>query len=403
VMVTSKVFIDTNKVSFMSFSSYFNSATIEIMHKLPNTKWLIYPDDVIPLWLANPDFLIAPEIKEALISAVNSSDLYYNTDLPAKTAMAEKINRVNKMQVEPSDIMITQGVDPHIWLAVREACSQGDEVILTDPMYGEFNNVMNTLNTRPAYWELEVGDGYVFDTEKLKELVGPKTKLIGVCNPHNPTGRVMTKEELTAIADIAVDHKIKLYVDELWEDIIFDERKHVTLASLNSEVSELTSTGWGVSKTFGVAGLYLGYLCTTNKTLLENFRKHAKCIQRGSSTLSRAVAPVMLDETLDWWRREVMVHLHKIREICYKRFNEIEGVYFPMFEGTYVPFPRFSFGMSSKDLHEYLLRDAKVALTPGSNYGAKGEGHLRICIATSEEIINETIDRIQASLTRLPK
>lgn len=76
-------------------------------------------------------------------------------------------------------------------------------------------------------------------------------------------------------------------------------------------------------------------------------------------------------------------------------------VYSSEFEGTYVPFPRFSFGMSSKDLHEYLLRDAKVALTPGSNYGSKGEGHLRICIATSGEIINETIDRIQASLNRL--
>ena len=83
------------------------------MCKLLNTKWLRYPDDVIPLWLANPDFLIAPEIKETLIAAVNSSDLYYNTDLPAKTAMAEKINRVNKMLVEPSDIMITQGVDLH--------------------------------------------------------------------------------------------------------------------------------------------------------------------------------------------------------------------------------------------------------------------------------------------------
>lgn len=267
-------------------------------------------------------------------------------------------------------------------------------------MYSEFNNVMKTLETRSVYWELEMGDRYAFDSEKLKELVGPRTKLKGVCNPHNPTGRVMTKEELTAIADIAVDHEIKVFVDEFWEDIIFDDRKHVTLASLNPEVSEFTSTEWGVSKTFGVAGLYLGYLCTTNRAMLMNFRKHAKCIQRGSSTLSRAAAPVMLDETLDWWRREVMVHLHKIREICYKRFNEIEGVFFE-FEGTYVPFPRFSFGMSSKDLHEYLLRDAKVALTPGSNYGSKGEGHLRICIATSGEIINETIDRIQASLNRL--
>lgn len=82
-------------------------------------------------------------------------------------------------------------------------------------MYSEFNNVMKTLETRSVYWELEIGDRYAFDSEKLKELVGPRTKLKGVCNPHNPTGRVMTKEELTAIADIAVDHEIKVFVDEL--------------------------------------------------------------------------------------------------------------------------------------------------------------------------------------------
>ena len=385
----------------MSYSHYFNSATIESMRNLPNDKWLRYPQEVIPLWLANPDFMIAPEIKEALIKAVEANDLYYNSDIPARKAMAEKINRVNNFDVTIDDLMITQGVDPYIWLAVRQACNPGDEVVLTDPIYGEFNIVMGSLETKPVYWELELDEGYRFDPEKLKELIGPKTKLIGVCNPHNPTGRVMTKKELKAIADIAVDHKIKVFVDELWEDIIFDGKKHVTLATLNPEIEDLTSTAWGVSKTFGVAGLYLGYICTTNKDILSDFRKYAKCIQRGSTTLARAAAPVMLDNTLDWWRREIMVHLHKIRDICLNRLNKIPGVYFPKFEGTYVPLIKFDYNMTSKALFEYLLKEAKVALAPGSNYGAMGEGHQRICIATSETIINETIDRIETALNKL--
>ena len=221
---------------------YFNSATVETMQRLPNSKWLRYPKNVIPLWLANPDFLIAPEIKQALTEAVDASDLYYNNDDAARQAMTEKINRVNNLEVSPRDIMITQGVDPFIWLAVREACSPGDEVVLTNPMYGEFNNVLDPLGVKARYWELDEAGGYMFDAEQLKKLIGPKTKAIGVCNPHNPTGRVMNHEELKAIADIAVDHKLKVFVDELWEDVIFDNKKHITLASLSPEIEAVSYT-----------------------------------------------------------------------------------------------------------------------------------------------------------------
>lgn len=385
----------------MSNNDYFNSATIETMHDTPNSKWLRYPKDVIPLWLASPDFLIAPEIKDALITAVRANDLYYNIDNLARQAMANKIQRVNNLDVTSENILITQGVDPYIWLAVREACSPGEEVILTDPIYGEFNNVMDPLGVKPRYWELEQGEGYLFDSEKLKELIGPKTKAIGVCNPHNPTGRVMNLAELKSIADIAVDKKIKVFVDELWEDIRFDNKEHVTLASLNPEIDELSSTSWGVSKTFGVAGLYLGYVCITNQNTLTRFKKYAKCIQRGSTTLARAAAPVMLDKTLDWYRKDMVKHLHKIRDICKKRLNEIPGVLFDEFEGTYVPFIKFNYDMTSSEMFEYLLNEAKVALAPGSNYGVKGEGFQRICIATSEVLIQETIERIERALKSL--
>ena len=380
---------------------YFNSATIEKMQNLPNRKWLRYSSDVIPLWLANPDFLIASEIKQALIQAVEASDLYYNNDDSARQAMVEKINRVNNLEASSEDIMITQGVDPYIWLAIREACTPGDEVILTNPIYGEFNIVLDPLGVKASYLELDEKNGYMFDIEQLKNIIGPKTRAIGVCNPHNPTSRVMNLEELKAIADIAIDHKLKVFVDELWEDIIFDDRKHITLASLNPEIEALTSTAWGVSKTFGVAGLYLGYICITNQETLARFKKYGKCIQRGSTTLARAAAPVMLDKRLDWWRRDMMIHLHRIREICIKRLNEIPKVTIPRFEGTYVPLIRFDYDMNSLEMFQYLLKEAKVALAPGSNYGSKGEGYQRICVATSESIINETITRIERALKSL--
>jgi aspartate/methionine/tyrosine aminotransferase len=379
----------------------FNSATVEEMADSLNDKWQRYPRGVIGMWLASPDFRIAPEIKEALHDAVEAEDLYYNSDAAAREAMAGKIGRVNGIEVEPENVRITQGLDSFLWLAVRFACEPGDEVVLTNPMYGPFYNVANDLEIRPRYWELDWEDGYRFDEEKLKEIVGPRTKLIGVCNPHNPTGRVMTKKELKAIADIALDYNIKLFVDELWEDIRFDGKPHVSLASISSEVSDITVSGWGVSKTFGVAGLYIGYVASTNDEWIKGIRARARSIQRGCSTLGRAAAPVMLDETLDWWRESMMEHLHKTRAICLKRMNDIPGVTYPEHDGTYVPFPKFDFDMSTSELNQYLIDEAKVALSPGTNYGSLGEGHQRICIATSEAIIHEAIDRMEKALAKL--
>ncbi|MES0324611.1 MAG: pyridoxal phosphate-dependent aminotransferase [Candidatus Bathyarchaeia archaeon] len=385
----------------MSSDYYFNSATVEGMANSLNRKWQVYPKDVIPLWLASPDFRIAPEIKEALHQAVDAEDLYYNSDIKPREAMAEKIGRVNGQIVTPDDIMIAQGVEPILWLAVMHACGEGDEVVMPNPMYNGFVHVMEGLNTKPVYWDLDYEDGYRFDEERLKEIVTKDTKLLCLCNPHNPAGRVMTRQELKVVADIAVDNQIKVFMDELWEDIRFDGRGHVTLATLNPEIEDLTATAWGVSKTFGVAGLYLGYMATTNKEMLADFKKEAHSLQRGSNTLARAVAPVMLDETLDLYRRDLITHLTRVRDICHKRLNEIPGVSFPVVEGTYVPFPKFDYGMTSEKLHEYLIKEAKVALNLGSNFGPGGEGHMRICFATSEEIMNETMDRMEEALTRI--
>ena len=379
----------------------FNMATVELMRSIPNLKWGRYPEDVIPMWIAAPDVPIAPEIKQALHDAVNEQNLYYNSDLNAREAMKKKINKTNNIPVETEDIMIIQGVDPSIWFAVKHACKPGDEVIVNDPTYYAFKAVLPAADAKPVSWILDREDGYKFNTESLMEIITPRTKLIYLCNPHNPAGRVMTKEELEAVADIAIDHKIFVMVDELWEDIVFDEKKHVSIASLNPEISNLTLSSWGFSKTFGVAGLQIGYMGTTNKEMMNTMRSHATGIQRGSSTLACAAAEVMVSEKMNYWRKGMKEHLHKTREICSRRLNAIPGVEFPELEGTYVPFPRFDVGLSSDDLRDYLLKEAKVAFSSGRGYGVKGNEHLRINIATSEALMTEAMDRVEVALSKL--
>jgi len=379
----------------------FNTATIEGMLEAPGEKWHRFPPDVIPLYLADLDFPIAMEIKKALLNAVHDEDLFYNSDIDARKVMAEKINAKNGLETTYEDIMITQGVNPCMWLAIRHTCKEGDGVILTNPMYGPFSNAVRVTSTKPVHWPLEFDEGYRFDVEVLKELITPRTKLLYVCNPHNPCGRVMTEEELKGIADVAVDHKLKVMVDELHEDIVYDGRKHITLASLNPEIEAQTMTAWGFSKTFGVAGLQMGYLCATNKEMIEDLRKQARGVMRGTSTLAKAAAPVMSSKALDWWRRDIVVHLEKIRGICEKRFDEIGGITYSKLEGTYLMFPKFDYGKTSDELRKYLLEEGKIAPSSGTGFGSNGEGSLRFCIATSEAIINEVLDRLENALHKL--
>ncbi|MCW3978952.1 MAG: aminotransferase class I/II-fold pyridoxal phosphate-dependent enzyme, partial [Candidatus Bathyarchaeota archaeon] len=147
----------------MAKEDLFNSATVESMLATPGLKWHVGPPDVIPMFIASPDIPIAPEIKRALIEAVEAEDLYYNLDVRAREAMAEKITRVNGVDATSDDIIITQGVDPGIWLAVRHACGQGDEVVITNPSYGPFFRVTNSAGARAVYWDLDYEGGYAFD------------------------------------------------------------------------------------------------------------------------------------------------------------------------------------------------------------------------------------------------
>ncbi|MFB0543995.1 MAG: MalY/PatB family protein [Candidatus Bathyarchaeia archaeon] len=383
-------------------SEVFNSVTLGMMRGVKGSKWGLYGPDVIPMWLADPDFPVALEIKRALIEAVQDEDLFYAPDREAREAMAEKVKGRNGIEAEAGDIMMTQGVIPAMWLAVRYTCQPGDEVIVTDPMYGPFFTAVVVGEAKSLYHKLDEEEGYRFDIDTLNELVTKRTKLIFVCNPHNPCGRVLTEEELRGIGEVAVDHDLTIMSDELHEDIVFDGRKHISLASLSPEIEERTMTSFGFSKTYGVAGLQMGYLVATNKEMMKRLRAISRGIFRGTSTLAKAAAPVMLDDTLKWWREGLVKHLTMIRDLVEKRFEEMPGVTCPMLEGTYLMFPNISsYGKTSREITDYLLKEGKIAVSTGSQFGSNGEGHIRMCIATSESIINEALDRMERALSKL--
>jgi len=191
-------------------------------------------------------------------------------------------------------------------------------------------------------------------------------------------------------------------VDELWEDIVFDGREMLSLASLSPEVSERTLTGYGFSKTYGVAGLQIGYLVSSNGEMMREIQDLAGGVLRGASNLSMASASMLLSDQVAYYKEALLEHLKGMRDLAVGRLGEIEGVVCNELEGTYLLFPNISsFGLKSGDMTDYLLEEARVAVSDGSLFGSQGGGHIRINIGTSREILSEAFDRIEGVLSAL--
>lgn len=387
----------------MPKNSVFDKPTIESRLSVRGAKWHRDSPDVIPLWLADQDYPLCPELKDELRKAIEEEYTVYGSDAKAREAIAEKLKRVNKVEVPPDQVMMTQGVNPSMWLAARHACRPGDEVIVTDPMYFPFFISVEVTQTQPVYWKLDLDGRYRFDVEKLKELITPKTRLIYVCNPHNPAGRAMTKEELKGVADVAVDNKIYVMVDELWEDIRYDGVKHTSLAALNPEIADLTVTSWGFSKAWSVPGLQAGYLACTNKVMFQNIQRIGRGILRGTNNLGKAIAPLICSGKIDYWVDDMNKYLAEVRDLVVKRLNEMGDFTIPHLEATYLMFPKFNYGLTCDELDKILMKDAKVSFNKGAVFGPSGQGHMRILTATSKGIMNEALDRIESVIPKLEK
>ena len=384
-------------------SSPFDKPTIESRLSVRGSKWHRDAPDLIPLWLADPDYPLCPELKDEMRKVIEEEYTIYASDLDARSAISEKLKRVNNLDIPKEQVMMSQGVTPIMWLAIQNACKPGDEVIVTDPMYYPFFNAVNATNTRPVHWKLDLEEGYKFDIERLKACITPRTRLIFVCNPHNPAGRAMTKEELKGIAEVAVDNNLYIMVDELWEDIRYDGHKHYSLAAIDDEAAALTMTGWGFSKTWSVPGFQAGYMGCTNKVMFEGLQKLARGVLRGTNNLTKGIAPLICSGEIDYWVKDMNAYLVEIRDLVEKRLTEMGDFTIPKLEATYLMFPRFNYGLSSEELNKVLMEDAKVSLNEGSHFGPDCDGHMRILTATSKGIMNEALDRIEKVIPKLEK
>jgi aspartate/methionine/tyrosine aminotransferase len=385
--------------------SDFDSINEAFLRTRAALKWGPWDRDVISLSVADIDFPAPAEIKEAIIRAVREDRTPYGSyggDPDVLAVVCEKLNRVNRIRATPDDVHMIPGTMFAIFFVCYFFLQPGDEALICPaPIYPPFIHNLLNAGAVPVFNPLDFQKGVKLDLDDLKARITSRTRMIMVSNPHNPTGRVFTQEELEGIAQVAQEHNLAIFSDELYEDMIF-EGKHISLASLSEDLGERTITVVGSSKAFGIPGYRVAYMTTRSKHMKQMKRRIHDMIVH-TDTLSQAAAKAALTHG-KCWLSEFMSHLKKMRDYGVERLSKIPGVSCHMPQATPFFFPNLaSFGMTSRALCEYLKDKAKVIVMDGAEFGPPGEGYLRINFATSRDVLQEAMDRIENALNELTR
>ncbi|HEV2480847.1 MAG TPA: pyridoxal phosphate-dependent aminotransferase [Puia sp.] len=372
-----------------------------------NLRWATVPADVIPLTAADPDMPCAPEIAEAIARFARERYFSYGPaeGMPEfRESMAAYFQTRRQIPASPGWIFPVDSAAFGIYITCKAFLSAGDEAIVFDPVDFLFRYGIEAASARAVAFAIPPGDDPV-DFGRLERLINTRTRMICLCNPLNPTGKVFTRQELQQFAELAVKYDLIILSDEIWSDIVYSPNVYTSVASLGKEVRDRTITITGFSKSFGLAGLRIGAVMASNKehyNLLFNTSLHKSTVH-GANLLSQVAATAALNECGDWLR-DFLNHLQRMRDLCVNSLNSIEGVHCLPPAGCYVAFPDITgTGLNSGEMQELLFNEARVAVVPGLPewFGDGANGHIRLSFATSAEILTQAMERIKNTIQRL--
>ena len=366
-----------------------------------SVKWGVYEEDVLPMWVADMDFVSPPAVIEALQKRVAHGVFGYPMvtremqEIVVKR-MAERYNWL----IEESDLIFVPGVVPGFNLVCQAFAGAGDSIVMQTPVYPPFLNAPVYAEAERIEAELvrEASGRYTIDFDAFERAIQPNTKVFMLCNPHNPVGRVFEKAELEKLTEICLRHEVIICSDEIHSDLVFSGHRHIPIASMNKEISNHTVTLIAPSKTFNIAGLECSVIICQNK----EFRQKLEIARRGllgHVNLLGLVAGTSAYGEGDPWLSELMVTLEGNRDFLVKfireRMPEIT-LYAP--EGTYLAWLDCRALTVPVGAYEFFLKQAKVALNPGKEFGIPGEGFLRFNFGCSRAMVQEALERMERAL-----
>jgi aspartate/methionine/tyrosine aminotransferase len=355
--------------------------------------------EIIHLEIGEPDFSTPQNIKEAAIRAIRDGYTHYTpaAGIPAaRKAIADYVSRTRGVAFAPNEVVITPGAKPILFYAILALIEAGDEVILPNPGFPTYESMVRFAGGKPVPISLREELGFRLDTKELETLLGPRTKLIILNSPHNPTGGDLSDDDLTAIAEMVLDRKILILSDEIYSRIVYEGDHHsiVSLQGMKNQVILLD----GFSKAFAMTGWRLGF-GVMNASMAEKIT----LLMINSNSCTAAFTQMAGIEALEGPQDAVammVAELNHRRSFIVQGLNQIPGVTCRWPQGAFYAFPNIkSFGIPSRVLAERILMEGGVAVLAGSDFGSAGEGYLRISYANSLENLEVALRKIRDVLT----
>ncbi|WP_425148140.1 MalY/PatB family protein [Deinococcus sp.] len=368
-----------------------------------SAKWQMYPPEVLPLWVADMDFAVAPAILEALQARLTRG-LGYAPFEVEQTRLAsllrQKLSAQGLNDLPTGGLRTLPGVVPGLYAAVAALSSPGDEVLTMTPVYPPFlSAIRDQGRVLKAADLVQDESGWQIDWDALEAAVSPATRLLMLCHPHNPTGRVWTRAELERLGEFALRHRLWVVSDELHADLSFGG-PHVAFASVHPGLPERTVTLTGPCKAYNTAGLGIGAAVSHHLALLDRMTLLTRGLQGHASALSTTMWVAALESGADWLA-QVLAQLRANRDHLSARLRrELPWARFSPPEATYLAFLDFRQHPRCADIQQFLIAEAKVGLNDGPPFGDGYQGFVRLNFATSPAILDEAVDRIVRAVER---
>ena len=358
-------------------------------------------EDVISLGVGEPDYTTPWHICEAAITSIEQGHTSYtsNTGLESlRRELASFLNNRYQISYNPlSEMIVTTGVSEALDIAIRAVIDPGDEALVVDPIYVSYGPCITLAGGRPVLMPCLEKDHFRLTPDLLMEHITPKSKVLILNFPNNPSGAVMRREDIKGIADVAIDHDLLILSDEVYAELTY-EGKHCAVASVDG-LWERTVTLSGFSKAFAMTGWRLGYFCAPKEITAAALKIH-QYIMLSAPTMAQYGAIEALrhgQEPMEQMVREY----HMRRNLFVDGLNRI-GLPCHLPEGAFYAFPSVEqTGLSDQEFAERLITEAGVAVVPGSVFGTAGEGHVRCAYAVSRNDLSEAITRMGKFIQKL--
>jgi aspartate aminotransferase len=351
--------------------------------------------DVCGFGAGEPDFDTPDHIKAAAQAALETGFTKYtpSSGTPElRAAIAEKFATENKLEYKPSQIIVSNGAKQSCYNAIMAVCEPGDEVIIPAPYWLSYPEMVRLAGAEPVFVSTKEENNWKITAEEFEAAMTPKTKMIILNTPGNPTGSVYTREELRGLSEVAAEEEIYILSDEIYEKLVYDDTEHVSIASLTPEAYDLTITVNGFSKAYAMTGWRLGYLGAPEAIAkaIDSMQSHSTSnpcsfAQKGALAAIKGDQQCVLD-----MREEFNIR----REYMHGRLNSINGITAVKPLGAFYVLANISaLGLNSTNFADRLLSKANVAVVPGIAFG--DDRTVRLSYATSMDMIKKGLDRLE--------